>query len=126
MHYWSEGLGRRQLIINLAKSKLTRKADFLELSGVVDAPAPWEYEIEVEFADWQAILTTATRPETGAFLVQRSSMRELIAIATGLGQFLAVLAWYRMRHLLGFDRDATAADNAARELIADPANEKAG
>lgn len=116
MHYWSEGLGRRQLIINLEKSRLDNKGEFLELSGVVDAPAPWEYEIEVEFDDWKAILETAVKRDTGTFLVQRASGGQLLAIIGGLLRFMLMLALYRGLHLLG---PGAARWTAAPEVSAD-------
>lgn len=118
MHYWSEGLGRRQLIIDLAKSRLENKSSFLELSGVVDAPAPWEYEIEVEFDDWKAILETAVKRDTGTFLVQRATGGELLAIIGGLLRFILMLALYRSLHLLGVGAAAAPAPEAPTEAEA--------
>ncbi len=126
MRYWSEGLGRRELVIDLEKSKLTRKPNFLELSGVVDSPAPWAYEIEVEFDDWKAILETAAKPETGTFLVQRASWGVLLRIAAGLSKFIIILAFFRIRRLVGLDRCQAATPIADEPPAPGPASENVG
>ena len=63
MRFWSEGLGERQLVMNLGKSHIKRLDEVMLLSGVVDSPAPWEYEVKINRADWAKILDTAATPE---------------------------------------------------------------
>lgn len=104
MRFWSEGLGDRELVINLDRADLVAKEDRLELGGIVDSPAPWEYNIKMKFEDWAAILKTAARPDTGEFIASRASVPLLIRIFGGLLGFVLMLAVYRLRRLLGIDR----------------------
>lgn len=106
MRFWSEGLGDRELVINLERADLANREERLELSGVVDAPAPWEYNIKMQVEDWAAILKTAVRPDTGAFIASRASLGQLVRIFGGLVAFVLMLALYRLRRQLGIDRDA--------------------
>lgn len=105
MRFWSEGLGDRELIINLDRADLTAKEDRLELGGVVDSPAPWEYNIKMKFEDWAAILKTAARQDTGEFIASQASIPLLLRIFGGLLGFVLMLAFYRLRRLLGVDRE---------------------
>lgn len=113
MRFWSEGLGDRELVINLDRADLAAKEDRLELGGVVDAPAPWEYNIKMQVDDWAAILKTAARPDTGEFIASRASLQLLIRIFGGLVVFVVMLAVFRLRRRLGLDRTAPAEQAAA-------------
>lgn len=119
MRFWSEGLGDRELVINLDRAELSAKEDRLELGGVVDAPAPWEYNIKMRVDDWAAILTTAARPDTGVFIASRASAPLLIRIFGGLVVFVVMLAIYRLRRRLGMDRGSPAAVSAPAPTVAE-------
>ncbi|MFO1254749.1 MAG: hypothetical protein U1E37_03685 [Sphingomonadaceae bacterium] len=101
MRFWSEGLGDRELVIDLDRADLAAVDDRLELSGVVDAPAPWEYNIKMQVDDWAAILETAARPDTGDFIATRASVSQLVQIFGGLVGFVAMLAFQRLKRRIG-------------------------
>ena len=105
MRFWSEGLGDRELIINLECASMAAVEDRLELSGVVDAPAPWEYNIKMHVDDWVAILETAARPDTGGFIATRASPAQLVQIFGRLLGFVAMLSFHRLKRMLGINRD---------------------
>jgi hypothetical protein len=101
MHFWSEGLGDSELVMGLDRAKLDRKGEFVILSGVVASPAPWEYEVKVQFDDWIAILNTATSKEACDFIASHMGLGALIAMAWSIVKFVALLAAYRFIHVVG-------------------------
>lgn len=100
MHFWSEGLGDSELIIGLDRAKIDLKGDCVSLTGVVDSPAPWEYEVKIHFADWEKILTTATCRETCDFVVTHMRVKDLASMAWSILKFLVLLAGYRVARVL--------------------------
>jgi hypothetical protein len=119
MRFWSEGLGDRELVIDLERASLTAVEDRLELGGVVDAPAPWEYNIKMQVDDWAAILQTAARSDTGGFIASRASVTQLVQILGRLVGFVVMLAFHRLKRLIGMNSDAGPAavgDGADRPL----------
>lgn len=104
MNFWSQGLGKRELVMNLERSRVTRLEDCILLTGVVDSPAPWEYEVKVHREDWNAILKTASSAETGGFLARSFSFGCLIQMGVTLTKFVMLLAFYRTAKVLGLSR----------------------
>ncbi len=100
MHFWSEGLGDSELVIGLDRARLELKGSSIALLGVVDSPAPWEYEVKVAFADWVKILSTATSAETSDFVAAHMRLSDLAAMAWSILKFTVRLATYRLRHVL--------------------------
>ena len=74
MRFWSEGLGDRQLVMNLSKAKIKRTDEIIMLNGVVDSPAPWEYEVKINQNDWVKILETAVTPEACGFIANQATL----------------------------------------------------
>jgi hypothetical protein len=101
MHFWSEGLGDSELVMGLDRAKLDRKGDFVTLTGIVDSPAPWEYEVKVQFDDWITILHTATSKEACDFIAQHMSVGALIGMAWSIVKFISLLAVYRFARVVG-------------------------
>lgn len=101
MHFWSEGLGDSELVMGLDRAKLDRKGEFINLTGVVDSPAPWEYEVKVQFEDWLTILRTATSKEACDFIATHMGFGALAAMAWSIMKFIALLATYRFVRLIG-------------------------
>jgi hypothetical protein len=101
MRFWSEGLGDRELVMGLDRSTLERKGDCVVLGGVVDSPAPWEYEIKMQVEDWAAILRTATRPDTGDFIARKVGFGLMIAMALAIVKFVLLLGWHRLLRVTG-------------------------
>jgi len=101
MRFWSEGLGDRQLVMNLGKADIKQQNDVMLLSGVVDSPAPWEYEVKIKREDWARILQTAVSKEACGFIAKRTTFTQLFGMARSIIVFVVLLAWYRTARLLG-------------------------
>lgn len=101
MHFWSEGLGDRELVMGLGRAKIERKADMISLTGVVDSPAPWEYEVKIQFADWVTILKTATSRDACDFIAAHVRIPMLARMAWSIVRFVLLLMIYRAARLAG-------------------------
>ena len=115
MNFWSEGLGDRELVMGLDRARSERKGDMILLTGVVDSPAPWEYEVKVEVEDWLAILRTATTKEACGFIAASVSLGAVASMGVSIVKFVGLLAWYRARRILGLTRTALPASKAPGE-----------
>jgi hypothetical protein len=112
MRFWSEGLGRRELVMELGKAVVGTDEDAILLTGVVSKPAPWAYRVTMETRDWYAILRTATSPEACQFLTNSVKIRDIVAMGWWMAAFVVLLAVYRFRRLvpiLARDRSSPAA-----------------
>lgn len=109
MHFWSEGLGDRELVMGLDRAKLARKGDFIALTGIVDSPAPWEYEVKIQFEDWIAILRTATSNLACDFIATHVNIVPLMGMVWSIVKLVVLLAAFRLARLMGF-RSERAAD----------------
>lgn len=101
MRFWSEGHGDRQLVMNLGKARIRRKDEIMLLSGVVDSPAPWEYEVKIQRDDWAKILETASTREACEFIATHTTFMQLLHMAWSIVVFVVLLAWFRTIRLLG-------------------------
>jgi len=101
MRFWSEGLGDQELVMGLDRAQLERKEDGMSLTGIVDSPAPWEYEVKMQFDDWSAILKTATSKDACDFLATNVSAGDLVRIVASIAKFVVLLGWFRAFRLLG-------------------------
>jgi hypothetical protein len=101
MHFWSEGLGDKELVMGLGRAELDRKGDVISLTGIVDSPAPWEYEVKIKFADWITILNTATSIEACDFIAAHVRVGPLVGMARNIAKFVVLLAFYRLARLAG-------------------------
>lgn len=101
MRFWSEGLGDKELVMGLDRAKLDRKGDCMSLNGVVDSPAPWEYEVQMQFEDWSAILRTATSKGACDFLAAHVGVRDLAGIILSIVKFVVLLGWFRAARRMG-------------------------
>jgi hypothetical protein len=104
MRFWSEGLGDRELVIALGASSVERKDDYVVLKGIVVSPAPWEYEVKIQFADWTAILTTATTREACGFIARRVTLGSMASMGVSIVKFIALLGFFRVARLLRQER----------------------
>ena len=100
MHFWSEGLGDSELVMGLDRARLERNGDYVVLTGVVVSPAPWEYEVKVQFDDWITILRTATSKEACDFIASHMGIGAVAAMAWSIVKFVALLATYRFVRLI--------------------------
>jgi len=112
MRFWSEGLGERQLVMNLGKSHIKRQDDVMLLSGVVDSPAPWEYEVKIQREDWATILDTASSKDACAFIATHTTLAQLLSMAVSLVSFVLLLAWFRIPWVLGLRGTSAAPKDA--------------
>jgi hypothetical protein len=87
-------MGDQELVMGLDRATLAPEGDGLELKGVVDSPAPWEYEIKMQAEDWSAILHAATRPQTGDFIARKVGFRLMLAMALAVVKFVLMLSYY--------------------------------
>lgn len=104
MNFWSEGLGSRELVMGLDRSELERNEKGIVLTGIVDAPAPWEYEVVVHLDDWQAVLSTATSREAGDFIAKSVGFGMMLKMAWSIAKFIVLLGLYRFPRMLGLVR----------------------
>lgn len=102
MRFWSEGLGDKELVMGLDRAQLERKEDCMSLTGIVDLPAPWEYEVKMQFDDWSAILKTATSKDACNFLANHVGVRDLVRIVLSIVKFVVLLGWFRAMRLMGW------------------------
>ena len=101
MRFWSEGLGDRELVIALCSSSVEHKDDYVALKGIVVSPAPWEYEVKIKFADWVAILNTATTRDACGFIARRVTLAAIAHMGVSIAKFLVLLGYYRLARLIG-------------------------
>lgn len=92
MEFWSAGLGKKHLEINLGPTAHTIEGDELYMMGVMDAPAPWEYKVTLSVADWKHILTIATSPD-GVKFMKSISLLSLVKLAIPIFKFAILLAF---------------------------------
>ncbi|MBI3678048.1 MAG: hypothetical protein HY243_15675 [Proteobacteria bacterium] len=121
MRFWSEGLGERQLVMNLGKAAIKRQGEITLLSGVVDSPAPWEYEVKIQREDWARILQTAVTKEACGFIATHTTLVQLLAMAWSIVVFVILLAWFRTARLLGFEAERVAVPGGSPIPTAAPA-----
>ena len=118
MRFWSEGLGDRELVMGLSRAQIERKADMISLTGIVDLPAPWEYEVKIGYGDWIRILQTATSRDACDFIARHVGLVMLAQMGWSIAKFVVLLAWYRAARILG--RKAPAAPLIGRSVSEKP------
>ena len=81
MEFWSKGLGTKKLVLSLGKSSFEVKEGRVILTGTVDAPADWNYRVQLEERDLKRILEMATSPQLATYLAScrgRAPLRQLL------------------------------------------------
>ena len=56
MRVWSKGLGTRELVIDFAKSNVTREGDKVFVRGVIQEPVAWNFEVTITKGDVPGLL----------------------------------------------------------------------
>ncbi len=51
MRVWSQGLGKQELVLEFAKSNVTREGDKTFIRGIVQEPVNWQFEITISKED---------------------------------------------------------------------------
>ena len=63
MRIWTTGLGKQELVLDFAKSNMTREGDKVFVRGIVQQPVNWNFEITLTGDDvvglLRVIFTTA-------------------------------------------------------------------
>lgn len=81
MEFWSKGLGTRKLVLSLGKSSFEVKEGKVILTGTVDAPADWNYRVQLEKNDLISILDMATSAQLATYLAGcrgKAPLRQLL------------------------------------------------
>ncbi len=101
MEYWSEGLGDANMVLDLERAELNRGKDSVVLTGICDAPAPWEYKVTVMFEDWTAVLNTATADEARQFLANSVPFTTILCMGWWMVKFVGLMAAFRFARIVG-------------------------
>ena len=56
MRIWSTGLGKEELVLDFAKSNVTREEDKVFVRGVVQEPVDWNFEVTITREDVLGLL----------------------------------------------------------------------
>lgn len=116
MRFWSEGLGDRELVMSLGKSEIERKDDVMMLSGIVDSPAPWEYEVKINHADWETVLKTAVSKDACGFIGRRARFGQLAGMARSIVKFVLLLGYFRLLRLLGLTLNSGPSSSVSEDM----------
>jgi hypothetical protein len=109
MKFWSEGLGKRDLVMELAEASLDREGEGIILTGTIHQPAEWAYKVTMGRSDWNVVLTTATSAEACTYLSRSVSVAKILSMGIWVVKFILLMGFYRLGSLLGLvdlDRDA--------------------
>lgn len=79
MRIWSTGLGERELILDFAKSKLTREQGKVVVRGEIQEPVHWNFEITLDKDDVAGLLHV---------MVTTAVIRHFVRNATGIFRFV--------------------------------------
>ena len=101
MHFWSEGLGNRNLVLGLDRSKVGVEGESVILTGVVDEPADWAYKVTMEIEDWKTILRTATSPEAREYLSSSVGIGKILGMGFWMTKFIVLSGVYKVFRGLG-------------------------
>ena len=110
MKFWSEGLGKKDLVMELADADLERDGDAIILTGTIHQPAEWAYKVTMELSDWTVVLTTATSAEACAYLSRSVSVARILGMGVWVVKFIVLMGLYRLGSVLGLvdlERGAT-------------------
>jgi hypothetical protein len=109
MKFWSEGLGKRDLVMELAEADLDRDGEAIVLTGTIHQPAEWAYKVTMGLSDWKVVLTTATSSEACTYLSRSVSVAKILSMGIWVVKFIFLMGFYRLGSVLGLvdlDRDA--------------------
>jgi hypothetical protein len=124
MEFWSKGLGRRSLVLDLGTETVETDAQRVGLAGKVSAPVTWNYILYVESSDWRELFELALRREMATYLLCRRRVRALAGLTAFLFRFVGLYLRALVRVRLGMAVDpagiTVAPDLQARGQI-DPA-----
>jgi hypothetical protein len=124
MEFWSKGLGRRSLVLELGKERVEADAEQVALSGNASAPVTWSYIMYLGRRDWTEFFELALRPEMASYLLCRRRLGALLRLTAFLVRFVVLYAIALGRVRLGAAKGpsgVTAAPDLDARAEIDPA-----
>ncbi len=104
MNFWSEGLGKRDLVMDLDEAALDRAGDAIILTGTIHKPAEWAYKVTMRQEDWKVVLKTATSAEACAYLSRSVSVLKILSMGLWVVKFIVLMSAFRIGSLIGLVR----------------------
>jgi len=101
MKFWSDGLGKRELVMELSESSLDREGDAIILTGMIHQPAEWAYKVTMGLGDWTTVLKTATSAEACTYLTRSVSVARILGMGFWVVKFILLMGLYRIGSLIG-------------------------
>lgn len=101
MRFWSDGLGKRDLVMELSDAALNRESEAIILTGTIHQPAEWAYKVTMELGDWTTVLATATSPQACEYLSRSVKVTRILAMGLWVVKFILLMAVYRLGSLVG-------------------------
>lgn len=101
MRFWSDGLGKRDLVMELRDAALDREGEAIILTGTIHQPAEWAYKVTMELGDWTTVLKTATSTEACAYLSSSVSVARILGMGLWVVKFILLMGAYRIGSLIG-------------------------
>jgi hypothetical protein len=121
MEFWSKGLGRRSLVLDLGAERVEADAERVALSGHASAPVTWSYIMYLGGSDWTDFFRLALRSEMASYLLRRRRLAALLRLTAFLVRFVGLYAAALVRVRLGWASESggvtVAPDLAARGEI---------
>jgi hypothetical protein len=111
MRFWSDGLGKRDLVMELSDAALDREGEAIILTGTIHQPAEWAYKVTMELGDWTTVLATATSPQACEYLSRAVKVTTILGMGLWVVKFILMMAVYRIGSMVGLvdlERGATA------------------
>jgi hypothetical protein len=101
MRFWSDGLGKRDLVMELSEAALDREGDAIILTGTIHQPAEWAYKVTMGLGDWTTVLKTATSAQACAYLSSSVSVARILGMGIWVLKFILLMGLYRIGSLVG-------------------------
>jgi len=101
MEFWSAGMGKKHLVLGLNKAKYEVEGEEMVLTGIVDAPANWNYRVTMTREDWVNVLGIATSSEAARFAINSVARGSLLRMALSILKFSALLTIFKAMRMVG-------------------------
>ncbi len=112
MEFWSTGLGKRSMGIEVGKEAISLNEDMIFMSGIVKPPLSWHYTIIMDKDDWLEFFEIAFYPIIISYLMKAGKRR--IMLKAGKNLFLFFVK-YTFCLCLGFFRGREAKSHTEQE-----------
>lgn len=101
MRFWSDGLGKRDLVMELSDAALDREGEAIILTGTIHQPAEWAYKVTMELGDWTTVLATATSPQACEYLSRSVNVTKILGMGFWVVKFILLMTLYRIGSVVG-------------------------